>query len=137
MACSRARITRAFRASPLRLRCSSSQARWAGVGRMLIGCRVGIDKGSAFWATVAGAVQGGYSEPVAAAHFTMTHDPTPPPSGPRRFAAPPRRVIDRDGRHILDAVDPDGRAWWLVRGVDEAPDDWTELRRLPTYQEQP
>ena len=66
----------------------------------------------------------------------MTHDPTPPPSGPRRFVSLTRTQMP-EGYLVLDAIDTDGRAWWLVRGVDEAPDDWTELRRLPTYQEQP
>jgi len=58
-----------------------------------------------------------------------------PESRPRRFASltrTPRQVFT-----VLDAIDTDGRAWWLILGDDAAPDDWTELEPLPTYEAQP
>jgi len=65
----------------------------------------------------------------------MPTSPTPP-SGARRFASL-TRTIDQRGFTVLDAIDTDGRAWWLVLGDDAAPDDWTELEPLPTYEAQP
>lgn len=55
----------------------------------------------------------------------------------RRFAYPPRRTVTADGITVLDALDTDGRAWWLVVGHDETPDYWTELQPLPPYEAQP
>ena len=34
-------------------------------------------------------------------------------------------------RYVLDAIDADGRAWWLIAGDLDAPEDWTELLPLP------
>ena len=59
-----------------------------------------------------------------------------PPRGPRRFASLTRTPTPQ-GFTVLDAIDADGRAWWLVLGDDAAPDEWTELEPLPTYEEQP
>jgi hypothetical protein len=36
-----------------------------------------------------------------------------------------------DTSHVLDALDADGRAWWLIVGNPDAPEDWTELLPLP------
>jgi hypothetical protein len=55
---------------------------------------------------------------------------------PRRFASLTRTVLP-DGGHTLDAIDDDGRAWWLIVGNDEAPDTWTELQPLPSREDQP
>lgn len=41
------------------------------------------------------------------------------------------RTVNPDGSHTLDAIDDQGRAWWLIVGNDEAPDSWTELQPLP------
>lgn len=51
-------------------------------------------------------------------------------SQPRRFASLTRTPTPQ-GFTVLDAIDTDGRAWWLVLGDDAAPDDWTELEPLP------
>ena len=58
-----------------------------------------------------------------------------PESQPRRFASLTRTPTPPVT--VLDAIDTDGRAWWLVLGDDAAPDDWTELEPLPTYEAQP
>ena len=55
---------------------------------------------------------------------------------PRHFTSL-TRTVNPDGTHTLDAIDQDGRAWWLILGIDEAPETWTELQLLPTYEEQP
>ena len=55
---------------------------------------------------------------------------------PRRFASLTRTILP-NGVHALDAIDDDGRAWWLIVGNDEAPDTWTELQPLPTHEDQP
>jgi len=59
-----------------------------------------------------------------------------PEQRPRRFASLTRTPTPQ-GFTVLDAIDNDGRAWWLVLGDDAAPDDWTELEPLPTYEAQP
>ena len=59
-----------------------------------------------------------------------------PESRPRRFTSLTRTWTPQ-GITVLDAIDTDGRAWWLVLGDDAAPDDWTELEPLPTYEAQP
>ncbi len=41
------------------------------------------------------------------------------------------RTVNPDGSHVLDAIDADGRAWWLLVGNDDAPEGWTELLPLP------
>ena len=47
----------------------------------------------------------------------------------RRFTSL-TRTVNPDGSHTLDAIDGQGRAWWLIVGNDEAPDSWTELQPL-------
>jgi len=48
------------------------------------------------------------------------------------------RAIDPDtGFHTIDAIDNDGRAWWLVAGNPHAPEEWTELRPLPSRDDWP
>ena len=42
------------------------------------------------------------------------------------------RTIDPLGRWAtLDAICIEGRAWWLVVGCDDAPEEWTEIPALP------
>jgi hypothetical protein len=41
------------------------------------------------------------------------------------------RTVLTDTSHVLDAVDAEGRAWWLIVGDPAAPEDWTELLPLP------
>jgi hypothetical protein len=59
-----------------------------------------------------------------------------PKSRSRQFASLTRTPTPQ-GSTVLDAIDTDGRAWWLVLGDDGAPDDWSELKPLPTYEAQP
>ena len=59
-----------------------------------------------------------------------------PESRPRRFASLTRTPTPQ-GFTVLDAIDTDGRAWWLILGDDAAPDGWNELLQLPTYEAQP
>jgi hypothetical protein len=59
-----------------------------------------------------------------------------PESRPRRFVTLTRTPTPQ-GYTVLDAIDTDGRAWWLVIGNDAAPDYWSELEPLPTYEAQP
>jgi hypothetical protein len=59
-----------------------------------------------------------------------------PESRLRRFASLTRTPTPQ-GYIVLDAIDTDGRAWWLVSGDSSAPDDWTELEPLPTYEAHP
>jgi hypothetical protein len=40
------------------------------------------------------------------------------------------RTVLSDSSHVLDAIDADGRAWWLIVGNPEAPEGWTELLPL-------
>jgi hypothetical protein len=47
-----------------------------------------------------------------------------------------KRYDNPNGTQTLYARDQDGRVWWLVLHAD-APDTWTEITPLPTYQEQP
>ena len=75
--------------------------------------------------------------PDDAQHDTLLiGGPTMPESRPRRFTSLTRTPTPQ-GFTVLDAIDSDGRAWWLVLGDDAAPDDWTELEPLPTYEAQP
>jgi hypothetical protein len=48
----------------------------------------------------------------------------------RRFVSISRHQ-NPDGSHTLDAICEEGRAWWLVLGIDEAPLNWTESLQLP------
>ena len=32
---------------------------------------------------------------------------------------------------VLDAIDQDGCAWWLMIGCDDAPETWTRTTPLP------
>jgi len=49
----------------------------------------------------------------------------------RRFVSL-ARTISHDGSYaVLDAIDNEGNAWWLVIGDEKAPDDWTQLQPLP------
>ena len=42
------------------------------------------------------------------------------------------RTIDPLGRYsTLDAIDEQGRAWWIVVGCDDAPETWTRTIPLP------
>lgn len=41
------------------------------------------------------------------------------------------RTVLPDTSHVLDAIDADGRAWWLIVGNPDAPEGWTELLPLP------
>jgi hypothetical protein len=64
-----------------------------------------------------------------------------PEQRPRRFASLTRTPTPQ-GFTVLDAIDTDGRAWWLVlnddwRPLPAAPDNWSELEPLPTYEAQP
>ena len=52
----------------------------------------------------------------------------------RRFVSLTRTVLP-DGGHTLDAICEEGRAWWLIVGNDEAPEDWTELFPLPEVEQ--
>lgn len=48
------------------------------------------------------------------------------------------RVIDPvNGYHTIDAIDEDGRAWWLIRGNSHAPDQWVETLPLPSREDRP
>jgi hypothetical protein len=60
-----------------------------------------------------------------------------PEQQPRRFASFTRTICQTDWSHTLDAIDDDGRAWWLIVGNDQAPDTWTELQPLPSRKDQP
>ncbi len=53
---------------------------------------------------------------------------TPPPTTP--YLSLTRTVLS-DISHVLDAIDADGRAGWLIVGNPDAPEDWTELLPLP------
>ena len=55
----------------------------------------------------------------------------------RRFASIIRCVDGRTGIHTLDAIDEDGRAWWLVLGNEAAPMEWVELQKLPSREDRP
>ena len=48
----------------------------------------------------------------------------------RRFASL-TRTVNPNGTHTLDAIDQFGRAWWLVVGCDDAPEEWTQIPALP------
>ena len=41
------------------------------------------------------------------------------------------RTVLPDTSHVLDAIDANGRAWWLCVNSPAAPEDWTELLPLP------
>ena len=52
---------------------------------------------------------------------------------PRRFVHLSRTVHEHG--HTLDAIDEDGRAWWLITGMDDK--EWTELQPLPSREDRP
>lgn len=54
----------------------------------------------------------------------------------RRFVSI-QRSIGINYTHIIDAIDQDGRAWWLVLGDSSAPETWTELQPLPSRDDRP
>lgn len=54
----------------------------------------------------------------------------------RRFASITRSV-GINYIHTIDAIDQDGRAWWLVLGDSSAPETWTELQPLPSREDRP
>jgi hypothetical protein len=54
----------------------------------------------------------------------------------RRFAGI-TRTVGINYTHTIDAIDQDGRAWWLVLGQSGAPETWTELQPLPSRQDRP
>ena len=54
----------------------------------------------------------------------------------RRFANITRNV-GINYIHTIDAIDQDGRAWWLVLGDSNAPETWTELQPLPSREDRP
>jgi hypothetical protein len=54
----------------------------------------------------------------------------------RRFASI-TRTVGINYTHTIDAIDQDGRAWWLVLGESGAPETWTELLPLPSRQDRP
>ena len=54
----------------------------------------------------------------------------------RRFVSI-KRSIGINYTHIIDAIDQDGRAWWLVLGDSNAPETWTELQPLPSRDDRP
>lgn len=55
---------------------------------------------------------------------------------PRRFVHL-SRTLQQSGANTLDAIDEDGRAWWLVVGIDEAPTEWIETLPLPSREDRP
>lgn len=57
----------------------------------------------------------------------------------RRFVSL-QRTVHSSNVHTLDAIDDEGRAWWLILDPSEdcgAPLGWTELLPLPTYEDLP
>jgi len=51
----------------------------------------------------------------------------------RRFVSL-TRTMSPDGRYsVLDAIDNEGNAWWLIAAEDDlvVPDDWSPLTPLP------
>jgi hypothetical protein len=70
-------------------------------------------------------------------------EPEPEPKPEAVSAAAERRRIEwlkryenPNGTQTIYARDQDGRAWWLILHPD-APDTWTEVTPLPSYQEKP
>jgi len=55
----------------------------------------------------------------------------------RQFAQIARSIDPENGFHTIDAIDNDGRAWWLIVGNENAPDHWTELEPLPSKEDRP
>ena len=53
---------------------------------------------------------------------------TPTPTNP--YLSLTRTVLP-DTSHVLDAIDANGRAWWLCVNNPHAPEGWTELLPLP------
>ena len=56
---------------------------------------------------------------------------------PRRFVHLSRTVWYHSNAQTLDAIDEDGRAWWLIVGTDGCPEEWTELPPLPSREDRP
>lgn len=47
------------------------------------------------------------------------------------------RAVDPLGRYsMLDAIDEQGCAWWLIAGCDDAPETWTRTIPLPQEEEE-
>lgn len=63
--------------------------------------------------------------------FNMTHP------FHRRFVQITRVIDAVNGYHTIDAIDEDGRAWWLIRGTSHAPDQWVETLPLPSREDRP
>ena len=55
----------------------------------------------------------------------------------RRFVHLSRAVWYHSNVQTLDAIDEDGRAWWLIVGRDDVPTEWTELKPLPSREDRP
>jgi hypothetical protein len=57
----------------------------------------------------------------------------------RRFASISRTVHADGDVQTIDAIDQDGRAWWMILdlGDTDYEPEWAELTPLPTYEEQP
>ena len=55
----------------------------------------------------------------------------------RRIVSLSRTIDQHNGFHTIDAIDEDGRAWWLVAGNEHAPEEWTELLPLPSREDRP
>ena len=59
-------------------------------------------------------------------HTDMWQPPTAPT--PRKFAS-----LTRTGssRHIIDAIDEDGVAWWMTPATHDSEPEWHQLTPLP------
>jgi hypothetical protein len=58
---------------------------------------------------------------------------------PRRFTSLLRTVHSDGEIHTIDAIDDEGRAWWMIIDLED-PDyesEWFQLTPLPTHTEQP
>ena len=53
--------------------------------------------------------------------------PTPTP---RKFKETPRRTVTDFG-HVIDAIDEDGVAWWMITSPDGPEPEWHQLTPLP------
>ena len=52
-----------------------------------------------------------------------------PAPTPRKFASLTRTVTDHG--HIIDAIDDDGVAWWMMLSTDDPESEWQQLTPLP------
>ena len=55
-------------------------------------------------------------------------EPAPTPT-PRKFASLTRTVTDFG--HVIDAIDEDGVAWWMITSPDGPEPEWHQLTPLP------